>query len=70
MRDKEWAEKALRGFQQEETYAVERVKNAESNLANAKTELSEAKESLNGVRGCISEMTWQLEYLKEHGKLP
>jgi hypothetical protein len=70
MADKEWAEKALLDFQRNEITEAERVKNAYAAFEAAKKELSEAKESLKGIRGCIAEMTWQLDYYKEHGKLP
>jgi hypothetical protein len=70
MPDKEWAEKALLGFQRDELVEIERVKKAYEALEAAKKELADAKESLKGTRGCIAEMTWQLEYYKEHGKLP
>jgi hypothetical protein len=70
MRDREWAEKALHDFQKDELTAIERVKKAHAALAAAKKELSEAKESLKGTRGCIAEITYQLKYYEEHGKLP
>jgi hypothetical protein len=70
MADKEWAEKALSDFQKNELTAIERVKKAEDALEAAREELLSAKESLKGIRGCIAEMTWQLDYYKEHGKLP
>jgi hypothetical protein len=70
MPDKEWAEKALHDFQRDELTETERVKKAFAAVVAAKKELSEARESLKGIRGCIAEMTWQLEYYEEHGKLP
>jgi hypothetical protein len=70
MPDKEWVEKALLDFQRDELVEIERVKKAYEALEAAKKELADAKESLKGTRGCIVEMTWQLEYYKEHGKLP
>jgi len=70
MADKEWAEKALHDFQKSELPAVERVKKAEEAMETAREELIAAKEALQGIRGCIAEMNWQLEYYKEHGKLP
>jgi len=70
MADKEWAEKALQDFQASELSAVEDVKKAEEALETAKAKLITAKEVLKGIRGCIAEMNWQLDYYKEHGKLP
>ena len=70
MADKEWAEKALRDFQASELPAVERVKKAEEAIEAAREELKAAKEALKGIQGCIAEMNWQLDYYKEHGKLP
>ena len=70
MPDKEWAEKALHDFQKDELEGIERVKKAHAALEAAKKEFADAKDSLKGTRGCIAEMTWQLEYYEEHGKLP
>jgi hypothetical protein len=70
MPDKEWVEKALHDFQRDELTEVERVKKAYAAVEAANKELSEARESMKGIRGCIAEMTWQLDYYKEHGKLP
>jgi hypothetical protein len=63
-------EQALHDFQRDELTEVERMKKALVAVKAAKKEFSEAKESLKGIRGCIVEMTWQLDYYKEHGKLP
>ena len=70
MPDKEWVEKALHDFQKDELSEIERVKKAHEAFEAAKKELADAKESLKGTRGCIAEMTWQLKYYDEHGKLP
>jgi hypothetical protein len=70
MDDFEWLSEELRHYQDEEKAAVERVKIAESALARTKIELAMAKEALVGIRGGITEFTWQIKYLKEHGKLP
>jgi hypothetical protein len=70
MADKEWAEKELKDLQICELPAIDRVKKAKDALKSAKEEMFAAKESLKGIRGCIAEMTWQLDYYKEHGKLP
>jgi len=70
MADKEWAEKALLDFQKSELEEMERVRKAYEALEAAKKELSDAKESLKGTRGCIVEMTWQLKHYDEHGRLP
>jgi citrate lyase synthetase len=70
MADKKWAEETLRDFQKIELTEIARVKKAEDALKAAKSELFAAKESLKGIRGCIAEMTWQLDYCKEHGQLP
>ena len=70
MPDKEWAEKTLSDFRKSELEEVERVRKAYVALEAAKKELSDAKETLKGTRGCIVEMTWQLKYYEKHGKLP
>jgi len=70
MPDIEWVKKGLSDFQKDELAEIERVKKAYAALEAAKKELADAKESLKGTRGCIAEMEWQLEYYKEHGKLP
>jgi hypothetical protein len=70
MSDKEWAERELRHFQREELMETERVKKAVEALEAAEKELALAKESLTGARGCVAEMNFQLEYFKEHGRLP
>ena len=68
--DYKWAVNGLHNFQRQEIEAVERIKKAEVDLANAKKELADAKESLKGIRGCIVEMEYQRKYFEEHGKLP
>jgi DNA repair ATPase RecN len=70
MADREWVEKALLDFQKNELTEIERVKKAYEAFEAAKKELSDAKESLKGIRGCIAEMTWQLDYFNKNGKLP
>ena len=65
-----WVSKELTRFQQEEITAIERLKKAETDYARARAEYAEAKESLKGIRGCISEMAWQKEFFEEHGRLP
>jgi hypothetical protein len=70
MADKEWAGKALLDFQKSELVAIERVGQAKILLDMAKVEYESAKEELRGIRGCITEMSWQLKYFEEHGKLP
>jgi hypothetical protein len=70
MTDSEWVSNELHWYQQQEQTAIERIKIAEAELTKAAAELTAAKESLAGARGGISEFTWQLEYLQEHGRLP
>jgi hypothetical protein len=66
----DWVTAELCHFQKEEMSAIERVKIAKDNLTKARADLAAAQETLIGVRGGIAEFTWQMEYLKEHGKLP
>jgi hypothetical protein len=70
MSDLEWVSNELHRCQNEEKAAIERIKTAEAGLAKAKADLAAAKEALAGARGGISEFTFQMNYLEEHGELP
>jgi hypothetical protein len=65
-----WISKELHHYQHEERAAIERIKISEALLAQAKTELASAKQALAGARGGITEFTWQMKHLEEHGRLP
>jgi hypothetical protein len=67
--DKEGISNELRWYQDDERAAIERIKIAEADLTRAKAELAMAKEILAGARGGISELSWQMKYLEEHGRL-
>lgn len=56
MNDMEWAQKELALNQQTEIEAAKLV--------------TAAQEMLAGAQGGIKEFAWQIEYYKEHGKLP
>jgi hypothetical protein len=66
----DWVTAKLCLFQKEEIAAIKRVMTAKENLAKARADLAAAQETLIGVRGAITEFTWQMKYLKEHGRLP
>jgi predicted nucleic acid-binding Zn-ribbon protein len=70
MTDLEWVQKELARYEQEETEAQDRLIKAREGCIRAKKELAAAKESLAGIQGAKDEFKYQLEYVKEHGKLP
>jgi hypothetical protein len=70
MTDFEWVSNELKRYQKEELTAIERVKKADAEYKKALAERNEAYKELSGIRGGITEFTFQMRYLEEHGKLP
>jgi hypothetical protein len=69
MTDLEWVQQELDRYGQEEE-TVKRLVKIQNDLVRVKAELAGARESLVGIRGTKREFQWQLNYMKEHGKLP
>jgi uncharacterized protein YnzC (UPF0291/DUF896 family) len=70
MNNKDWIEQELAQHHKDEIEAVNRVIRAQKEVSMAKAELAAAKEYLEGVRGGIKELEFQMDYFDLHGRLP
>jgi predicted nucleic acid-binding Zn-ribbon protein len=70
MSDIAWVKRELDRYENEEEETMKRLAKARSELTRAKAEYSATKELLAGIRGGKKEFLWQLDYWKEHGRLP